>query len=130
MKKGKKVHMGLTGLNTQLVLIWAEEQLCEWGWYRMELKWPLGFHPVVDTALFFCSAALRELLFTHRLSISHLTALWGSGWLVGIPHLTEATTQAFARRARTSALGGWECSGPSLTLATSPQVTANRWRNY
>ena len=82
------------------MLIWAE-QLCGWVWYRLELKWPLGFHPVADTALFFCSAGLGELLFTHRLSISHLTAIWGSGWLVGIPHLTEATTQAFARTART-----------------------------
>ena len=75
----------------------------------MELKLPLGFDPVGDTALFFCSAALRDLLFTHRLRISHLTALWGSGWLVGIPHLTEATTQAFAGRARTPydpSLGG------------------------
>lgn len=91
------------------MLIWAEEQLCEWVWYRMELKLPLGFDPVGDTALFFCPAALRDLLFTHRLSISHLTALWGSGWLVGIPHLTEATTQAFASRARTPcdlSLGG------------------------
>lgn len=26
----------------------------------------------------------------------------------------------------TSALGGWGCSGPSLTLATSPHVTANQ----
>lgn len=81
------------------MLIWAE-QLCGRVWYRLELKRPLGFHLVADTALFFCSAALGELLFTHRLSISHLTALWGSGWLVGIPHLTEATTQAFARTAR------------------------------
>lgn len=89
----------------------------EWNWSG------LWFHPVVDTALFF----FLQPSGSFCLPTDSAFPIWllsgvQDGWW-GIPHLTEATTQAFARRARTQP---WEAGSAQDPASLWPP--AHKWQ--
>ena len=108
------------------MLIWAEEQLCEWVWYWLELKRLLRFHPVVDSVFLLCGPRGAPVCPQTQYFLSDRSLGFSLGG--GDPSSNWGYNTSICQNGQDPhgpSLGGWEHSRPSLTLATSPRVTAN-----
>lgn len=124
-EKGKKVHMGLIRFKHTTSACWARRTTVWMGLVLngISREWPLGFHPVVDTAVFSVLLALRNISVYPQTQHFPFDCSLGFRMVGGDSSSLKLQHKHLPEGPGTSNLGRLGYSGPSLT-----QPPAHKWQ--